>query len=61
LGDWENVTLYIAAHAEISTLVTEVINETTGETITYYVYESAWGNGTDFPGRNWAMYFTLEL
>ena len=60
-GGWTtNDTLYVAAHAEVSTLVTEV-DETTGEEITYYVYETAWGNGTGFPGNNWAMYFTVDL
>lgn len=23
--------------------------------------ETAWGNGTDFPGKNWAMYFTYNI
>ncbi len=26
-----------------------------------YVCETAWGNGLDFPGKNWAMYFTYTV
>ena len=38
--------VYIAAHAAVDGTTT---------------YESAWGNGLDFPGRNWAMYFTYTI
>ena len=45
-------TLYIAAHAEVQDL-----NETG------YVLqeETAWGEGYDFPGKNWAMYFNYTV
>jgi hypothetical protein len=43
-------TVCIAAHA--------AVDETVGETTTY---ESAWGEGEDFEGKNWAMYFTYTI
>lgn len=29
--------------------------------ISYYVEETAWGNGTGFPGANWATYFNYTV
>jgi len=65
-GEWDTGdTLYVAAHAEVSTLETkEILNDdgtTTTITTEYYVYETAWGNGDGFPGKNWAMYYTVNL
>lgn len=67
-GEWDaGDTLYVAAHAEVSTLETEteeILNDdgtTTTITTEYYVYETAWGNGEGFPGNNWAMYYTVNL
>jgi hypothetical protein len=63
-GEWNaGDTLYVAAHAEVSKQVTETIIDEDGNEIiiTYYVYETAWGDGTDFPGNNWAMYFPIEI
>jgi hypothetical protein len=40
--------LYIVTHADVQDADTGVI-------------ESAWGDGSDFPGRNWATYFTYEV
>ncbi|PLW79751.1 hypothetical protein C0585_05975 [Candidatus Woesearchaeota archaeon] len=31
------------------------------QNVTYYQHESAWGNGTDFTHKNWAMYFEYEI
>ncbi len=43
-GEWaeEGIELFIAAHAVVE----------------WDGYETAWGDGLDFPGRNWATYFT---
>lgn len=67
-GEWDaGDTLYVAAHAEVSTLETEteeILNDdgtTTTITTEYYVYETAWGNGEGFPGNNWAMYYAVNL
>ncbi len=43
----------IAAHAAV-----ELPPEDEEEEIRY---ESAWGEGEDFEGKNWAMYFTYEI
>ncbi|MCD4679592.1 MAG: hypothetical protein K8S00_04325 [Bacteroidales bacterium] len=43
IGGWvEGSTIYIAAHATV---------------VNGIQTESAWGNGTPFPGNNWSMYF----
>ena len=42
--------LYIAIHADV-----KLFNQQTGECIQQ---ESAWGEGTEFPGMNWASYFS---
>ncbi len=45
-SEWlEGTELFLAAHAVV---------ELDG-------YETAWGNGLDFPGSNWATYFTYIL
>ncbi len=46
----ENGTLYIAAHAAIRD---ETNNSSTDE--------GAWAEGSSFPGKNWATYFTYEI
>ena len=49
LNGWKGMTLYIAAHAEV---------HCDG------CFETAWGEGPtahDFPGRNWALYFTYTV
>lgn len=43
--------IFMAAHASAI--------GTTGDGIVSHA--SAWGNGTGFPGKNWATYFTLSL
>ena len=50
---WEAGTeLYIAAHAEVAHL---------NDTGFVDQEETAWGNGTSFTGKNWAMYFTYTI
>ncbi len=44
--------LFIAAHAEV-----QLLNET-GAIVQE---ETAWGEGYDFPGKNWAMYFNYSI
>jgi|GEM_PF-2371283 len=39
--------LFIASHAVVYTLCG--------------LYETAWGEGSEFPGHNWAMYFTYTI
>ena len=46
-------TVCIAAHAAV-----ELPPEVEEEEIRY---ESAWGNGEDFEGKNWAMYITYTI
>jgi hypothetical protein len=49
LGSWGVGTqLYIAAHAVVRNPDT-------------YQEVSAWGDGTDFPGKNWATYFSYTV
>ena len=43
--------LYIAAHASLRKMVSG------GE----YQTETGWGNGVNFPGKNWATYFTVTI
>jgi len=45
-------TIYIAAHAVV------VKKDDSGNIIQK---ETAWGEGPEFPGKNWAMYFTYEI
>lgn len=45
-------TIYIAASASLVKL------DDAGNTVQQ---EGAWAEGTDFPGGNWAMYFTYEI
>ena len=53
---WEAGTdLVIAAHAEIQQEVT--LPDGTVD----YVYETGWGQGEDFPGKNWAMYIEYTV
>jgi hypothetical protein len=47
--------LYIAAKAEISG------SPSPERRASYYVPEGAWAEGTGFPGKNWAMYFTYTV
>ena len=51
LNDWEPDTeLFIAAHAVV------------GKSINCErVYETAWGDGDGFDGKNWATYFTYTV
>jgi hypothetical protein len=50
VDEWEcNQTLYIATHAVVQN--SEMFRET----------EGAWGDGYDFPGANWATYFTYNI
>jgi len=44
-------TLYIAAHAVVEKIVGGVTVQT----------ETAWGEGPEFPGKSWAMYFTYTV
>jgi hypothetical protein len=54
--DWVPGTeLSIAAHSEVKKLIMIV------DDIPIYQYESAWGAGSDFPGKNWATYFTYTV
>lgn len=46
---WDN--LYIAAHAVVEKIVD-------GEVVQA---ETAWGEGPEFPGKSWAMYFTFTV
>ena len=48
--------VYIAAHAAVQLAGVDLITEE--PTIEY---ESAWCEGEDFAGRNWAMYFTYTI
>ncbi|WP_455392597.1 vWA domain-containing protein [[Eubacterium] cellulosolvens] len=53
---WDaGTTLYIAAHAAVQKLIgyDEYCNP-------IYQKETAWGDGDDFPGKNWATYFEYE-
>lgn len=47
-GYVEGTVLYIAAHAALVKVINGVVVQS----------ETGWGNGTGFPGNNWAMYFT---
>ena len=49
--------LYIAAHA----VVQKVITEAPYYASTVVQEETAWGAGDNFPGNNWAMYFTYVV
>jgi len=51
LGD----DVVIAAHAAVQEPILEEFGEPT------FRYETAWGNGEDFEGKNWAMYFTYTI
>ncbi len=46
-GYVEGTVLYIAAHAALVKIVNGAVVQS----------ETGWGNGTGFPGNNWAMYF----
>jgi hypothetical protein len=43
-------TLYILAHAQLYKFVEDI-----------YYEESAWAAGSQYPGRNWATYFTFSV
>ena len=47
----------IAAHSAVQLFVE--VDPDTGEDI--FRYESAWCDGEDFEGKNWAMYFTYTI
>ena len=47
----------IAAHTAVQLF--EDVDPDTGEDI--FRYESAWGEGDNFEGKNWAMYFTYTI
>jgi hypothetical protein len=47
-----NTELYLAAHCEV------VLKDNNGNIIQQ---ETGWGQGYNFPGNNWAMYFTYNL
>lgn len=46
---------YIAAHAVVSTLITDEDGNQ------YWLEETAWGKGEPFPWNNWAMYFRYQV
>ncbi len=50
-GEWFKSGVCIAVHAAVQQIVDENIMQE----------ESAWGTGIDFPGKNWATYFTYTL
>jgi len=53
LDNWESGTMiYIAAHAEVQKL---------GEDGQVLQEETAWGEGYNLPGNNWAMYFNYTV
>lgn len=59
LGD----DVVIAAHAAVQEPILDefgepVLDEFLNPT---FRYETAWGNGEDFEGKNWAMYFTYTI
>jgi hypothetical protein len=47
--------LYIAAHANVQKVVGY-----DDEGMPIYQYETAWGDGLEFEGRNWATYIEYE-
>jgi hypothetical protein len=59
--------LYIAAHAEVQRLIGSEGASLDGpadallDPVPIFVYESAWGEGEDFPGKNWAMYLNYTV
>lgn len=60
-------TVYIAAHADVVN-PEEIIGyepdpQDPNVSVPIYREETAWGEGEDFPGKNWAMYFeyTYEI
>ncbi len=64
--EWEYDTeLFIAAHAVVvnsDNIITLTTDSNLGvATVSYCMQETAWGDGYDFPGRNWATYFIYEL
>lgn len=46
---WDN--LYIAAHAVVEKIVDDEVVQS----------ETAWGEGPEFPGKSWAMYFNFTV
>lgn len=53
---WDaGTTLYIAAHAAVQKQI-----GLDAECTPIYQEETAWGEGPDFSGKNWAMYFEYE-
>jgi hypothetical protein len=49
--------LYIAAQAEVRKQIG--VDESTGDPI--YQEETGWGEGSEFAGKNWAMFFTFVV
>jgi hypothetical protein len=48
--------VYIAAHAAV-----QLFEGYDSDGNEIFTYESAWGKGENFPGKNWAMYFTYTI
>ena len=55
--------LYIAAQAEVQKAVLDEFGEPTYDDEGNQIFqtETGWGEGSDFAGNNWAMYFTFTL
>jgi len=56
-------TLYIAAQAEVQKAVLDELGEPTYDDEGNQIFqtETGWGEGSDFAGNNWAMYFTFVV
>lgn len=56
LGSWTPETyLVVAAHAQIYQIAYDQFEEP------YYIYESAWADGTTFSRKGWAMWFSYMV
>lgn len=56
LGSWTPGTyLVVAAHAQIYQIAYDAYQEP------YFIYESAWADGTTFSRRGWAMWFNYMV
>ena len=68
LGAEPGDTLYVAAQAAITNMAEPIFGPgedgepgTADDVFLGYREESAWGEGEDFPGSNWAMYFEYDM
>ena len=55
----DSCDLYIAAHAVVQKVKSGYYSDYKGHD--YSSTETAWGDGFDFPGKNWATYFTYSV